>query len=277
MRVGKVSSLDLAEEEYHQAFNCTYNETKCLLELPDDKGKFMIQKDPSCTQVTLEFDDPQYRQTLMSYFYGTGVSAIIHYNGQFVLHASGVSKGEGLVLFCGHSGIGKSTIAASLQNRGYRVFTDDKCLLLRDEHNRWIAKPGLQIMRLWKKTLDTVDTDDFLSDPKEVVLRKDKFQFQINPPEQITQDQSIKAIFIIQNINSDGDLELQELHGVTKMKYLKRQVFRSKMISGMGLDRQLWHFLTDILKDIPVYLVQRPKETPIFDFTQYIEDILEKI
>jgi len=41
------------------------------------------------------------------------------------LHASAVAAPEGVIAFCARSGTGKSTLAASLHRRGYRLWADD--------------------------------------------------------------------------------------------------------------------------------------------------------
>jgi hypothetical protein len=45
--------------------------------------------------------------------------------GTEVLHASAVSGPDGVAAFCGVSGTGKSTLAAALARRGYRMWADD--------------------------------------------------------------------------------------------------------------------------------------------------------
>jgi hypothetical protein len=58
---------------------------------------------------------------------------VIQLRGHEVLHASAVDRGDGLVVFCGVSGAGKSTFAYALSRRGYRVWADDAVALDIDE------------------------------------------------------------------------------------------------------------------------------------------------
>jgi len=67
----------------------------------------------------------------MAWFYGLVLSGILHLNDLFALHASGVLVQDQLHLFCGNSGMGKSTLAAQLKCKGYPLFTDVEKLIKR--------------------------------------------------------------------------------------------------------------------------------------------------
>ena len=63
------------------------------------------------------------------------------------LHASVVQVGPGAVAFLGASGDGKSTIAASLAQRGHALVSDDCCLLVRNGSGFDVAPsyPGMRL------------------------------------------------------------------------------------------------------------------------------------
>ena len=58
-------------------------------------------------------------------YYRVALPMALHAAGYEVLHASAVSDGRGLHLFCGASRSGKSTIAYALRRRGFEVWADD--------------------------------------------------------------------------------------------------------------------------------------------------------
>ncbi len=182
-----------------------------------------------------------------------------------------------LFLFCGRSGIGKSTLAAQLKLKGYRLFSDDKCLLLSDGNDAWKAKPGLKIMRLWQDALDSLNFESFLSNPKEVVLRKDKFQFEINENDLVSEDQMLHSVFIINHSSEDDKVSHRKLLGLEKLKRFRNQIFRLVMVSKMDLDKELWHLISEFLKTIPVYLVVRPKEIGKEEFAEYMNNLIKKL
>lgn len=65
---------------------------------------------------------------------GSVFGALLHQRGALALHSSGIVTSHGdekkAVLFAGNSGIGKSTLAAALQQRGYPLLGDDKIAVL---------------------------------------------------------------------------------------------------------------------------------------------------
>jgi hypothetical protein len=56
---------------------------------------------------------------------GAAMCMILVQRGTLALHASAVSDGESAVAFLGHSGYGKSTLAAAFREAGYGWITDD--------------------------------------------------------------------------------------------------------------------------------------------------------
>ena len=78
---------------------------------------------------------------------------LLQQRGVMPLHAAAVRTTAGAVLLLGHSGHGKSSLAAALVERGYALLADDVTgLVLRDE--RPTALPSFASMRLWKQTLE---------------------------------------------------------------------------------------------------------------------------
>ena len=76
-------------------------------------------------ELTVDVDptaDPLYVSAVVT---GELFSVVLRQRGMLVLHGSGVSKDGQAVGFIGDSGWGKSTLAASLVERGWELLTDD--------------------------------------------------------------------------------------------------------------------------------------------------------
>jgi hypothetical protein len=86
---------------------------------------------------------------LSVYLLGSVFGALCHQNGLLPLHASSVEAGGGVTAFLGDSGAGKSTLAACLERRGYRIVSDDICVL---EGAQVIPVAGW--LKLWRASLD---------------------------------------------------------------------------------------------------------------------------
>ena len=88
-------------------------------------------------------------------------SVVLRQRGMLVLHGSGVSKDGRAVGFIGDSGWGKSTLAASLVERGWQLLTDD--LLVVDglgPGGTPTAVPTHPSMRLSAEAVDRVGAAD---------------------------------------------------------------------------------------------------------------------
>jgi len=52
--------------------------------------------------------------------------------------------------------------------------------------------------------------------------------------------------------------------------------FRENMVKGFPKEGVLWQFLQQLVQTVPVYLLRRPKNTPIPVFGDFVEEVLKK-
>src|SRR5207237_7475894 len=69
-------------------------------------------------------DTPEFRATLLGPVLGT----LCHQHGRFPLHAACIRIGDRAIALSGHTGVGKSTLAAALVRRGHPLVADDVCV-----------------------------------------------------------------------------------------------------------------------------------------------------
>lgn len=259
----------------HQKY-LVYHPTFCFQEL-ELNGAFQIHYGKDGAEVILDFRKTSDPQTLLSFFYGTGLAVILQMQGKFPLHASGVLMNKKLKLFCGPSGIGKSTLTAYLKTQGHTIFTDDKCLLFYDKITaQWKAHPSLQIMRLWKDATASMSTASFLKNPVPVLYNDDKYQYQILASEQVVHDAPLSSIYILATDEALKAPTCRLIQGIDKMKHLQEQVFRREMVQGFDQELALWRFISQLAKDTTVYLITRPTSLPIVDMGAFVEEICSK-
>lgn len=269
----KPPAADLPDTTYESNF--IYNETIYYVKVPKNIGAFLVYKRSNRTEIIFDIKIKAEEQTAMAWFYGLVLSGVLHLNDLFALHASGVLHQGHLHLFCGHSGMGKSTIAAQLRSRGYPLFTDDKCVLHWDSaRNGYLASPSLQVMRLWKNSVEQIAHADFLTDPVPVVFKSNKSQFRIKASELIREAQPLKSIYILAQVPAEGELKCIPLKGIRKLRFLRKQIFRENMVSGFNKEGVLWAFLQQLIQEVPVYLLRRPRNTSIPDFGDFVERTL---
>lgn len=85
----------------------------------------------------------------------TGVRYLLHLQGRPALHAAVVERDGIALALVGEQGAGKSTTAAALARRGYRVLCDDLAALCQ-ENGAWSVYPGPPSLRLTPDTLEAL-------------------------------------------------------------------------------------------------------------------------
>jgi hypothetical protein len=89
---------------------------------------------------------------------GPALAALLHQREYLVLHASAVARDGQATAFLAASGQGKSTTAAVLHKRGYRLVADDVLpVFLRD--GQPLVWPGPPRLKLWPESLALLGED----------------------------------------------------------------------------------------------------------------------
>jgi hypothetical protein len=123
-----------------------------LLRFPE-LADFMISLDGNSIRCFPEPDIPL--DTIRHLLIDQVVPLLLSQIGTIALHASAVVLDEGAVAFLGKTGLGKSSLTASLCNRGFRLLTDD-CLALKKQGEQLIAIPSYRGVRLWPEMVSAV-------------------------------------------------------------------------------------------------------------------------
>lgn len=121
-----------------------------VLNVPD-VGRYLIS---GGRQITLDPAATASERNVRLYLLGSAFGALLHQRGIVPLHANAIDIGGRAVAFSGHSGAGKSTIAAWFHDRSYRILADDVCAIQFGEDDRPLAYPGIPRLRLWRDALE---------------------------------------------------------------------------------------------------------------------------
>lgn len=94
-------------------------------------------------------------ETISHLFLDIVTPLILTQLASLVLHASAVSISGEVIAFLGGTGQGKSTITASLGQKGFPVLTDD-CLVIEEKDNRFLGIPLYPSLRLWPEVVSAL-------------------------------------------------------------------------------------------------------------------------
>lgn len=217
------------------------------------------------------------RLAVLSWLYGSMLTAALQLCDRYALHASGVIYQDQLYLFAGNSGRGKSTIAASLVDRGFLFFTDDKCVIEQDHNNKLFARSSFNIMRLWRESEENLDTTGLFDHAEKILVTKDKKQMIVNDQFRGKSSYEIGAIFILGTPTSTDDYVFRSLAGVTKVMALRNNTHRLAYVKKFNRTGQHWSHITNLSKSLDVYLVRRPKDATIDSFALYMKNKIIQI
>lgn len=127
-------------------------------------------------------------------------------NGRIPLHAAAIESEKGIVLLCGASGHGKSTLSARMSRElGWKILHDDLVILDRDLEVG-ILRFGLPRLKLWSDSVEQLDMTHFDLRPDRAQEGKLHLQFE-TPDERATS----KITAIVKLSWADGPPEVRDL------------------------------------------------------------------
>ena len=124
-----------------------------LSESPRGRIEFVLSHQARHLWVSWSEEAPQ--EEVMSLLFNSMLAWVVRFVGRTCLHASVVARNGRAIAFVAPSGIGKSTIAASLIERGYALMTDDAAALsLHDD--LVMVQPGMPQLGLRAPSLEAL-------------------------------------------------------------------------------------------------------------------------
>lgn len=114
-------------------------------------GRFLIANG---SEIIVEPHAQASARNVELYLLGSAFGAILHHRHLLPLHANAIEINGRAVAFMGHSGAGKSTLAAWFADHGYRILSDDVCVVDFDSAGIAYARAGIPRLRLWKDALN---------------------------------------------------------------------------------------------------------------------------
>lgn len=102
---------------------------------------------------TLDVDPAAGLEDLLPFAMGTGMAALLYQRGNLVLHAATVAINGRAVLLCGKSGLGKSTLAATLCRQGGTLISDDLARITLDGNGQPQVWPDGRMLKLYPSSI----------------------------------------------------------------------------------------------------------------------------
>jgi hypothetical protein len=210
-------------------------------------------------------DDAEIRLYLL----GSALGALLHQRGLLPLHASAFEANCGCIAILGHTGLGKSTLAGVFWKRGYRIITDDVCVVSVNGIEAPLVVPAYPQLKLWADAARKLGEE-----PQAMPKIHRKFEKHGLPfKEGFCQEPLPLTRIYVLSTNNTLEFSLRLLKGMEKLTGLITNTYRAHFLEGLG--RKTSHFkqCVAVAKHAVVKCVTRPREPFLLD---ELADLLEK-
>lgn len=223
-----------------------------LLLQVDDVARFHVREG---RRITISPEACAGEDDILPYLMGSAMGALLQQRRLLVLHGSAIEVEGASVVFCGPSGIGKSTLAAGFHQRGYRFLADDLCAVAPHD-GRPVVIPGFPRLKLWADALERLDTatDDLQS----VRWGADRQKFFLPADNRCEVSLPVRAVFILGADDTDR-LELTRLSGSGKINPLMANSYRMLFLDGLGGKKEHFMLCAAVAARAEIFRVARPK------------------
>ena len=215
-------------------------------------GRYLIREG---REIVIDADPAASDRNVRLYLLGSALGAILHQRGMLPLHANAIEIDGRAVAFSGHSGAGKSTIAAWFHDMGFRILSDDVCVVGFDAQARAIAYPGIPRLRLWREALE--NSGRTWGDYQRSFDDTDKYDVPTHsaaPLEPLPLD----SVYLLRKAPDGVDAaEVRRLTGVEAVDALVSNTYRGAYLQTIGRTGE--HLITcaKLAKAIPIFKAQR--------------------
>ena len=205
-------------------------------------GGNMIQIDPAP-------DAPW--EVILQYVFGTVFGVLCHQRHLLPLHASTVAIHGQAVAFAGPSGIGKSTLAASLSSLGFAVVSDDICVLTIRRNEPPLVLPFAPRLKLMRDIVPSLNIPPVCAAP---MLAEPQKLDVISAVMRQTAPLPLAAIY---HLTEGTQWQATRLQGVAAIGQINDNIYRLNAARRMGRQEDLFAAQTRIATRIPSYTLTR--------------------
>ena len=222
-----------------------------LLTIPE-VGRYRIA---GGREIVVERAEGGSERNLRLYLLGSAIGALLHQRGLLPLHANAIEIGGRAFAFSGHSGAGKSTMAAWFHDRGHRILTDDVCVIATTPEGRALAYPGLPRLRLWREAVEATgrtaeeydrsfDGMDKYDVPTRIEERRDPLP--------------LGGVYLLRRAEEGAQAgRVERITGAGAVETLISNTYRGAYLKTIGRTGDHFHACLKIARAVPVFRVER--------------------
>jgi hypothetical protein len=217
-------------------------------------------------------DDDEVRAYLLGAVFG----ALCHQRGITPLHASAIDVADGCVAFVGASRAGKSTLVATLAQRGHNIISDDVCFLQLGTDGDLEAWPGISRIRLWEDTKVALGFDG--PNIEREIYGYNKYFIPVRPPSNPLRSRRLLRVYQLHRA-PNGAPDVTRLQGAAAVEVLMQNVYWLGFAERSGHKPHAFVTCAAAARDVPVFRLSRPWDLAALDqsselLESHLQDIL---
>jgi hypothetical protein len=189
-----------------------------------------------------------------TYLLGSVLGALCYQRGMIPLHANALEVDGRCIALAGDTGAGKSTLAALLSRRGWRMMGDDVCALSFESDGGLMVWPGVRRFKLWADALaalghKTIGLEKVVDGREKYVLPQDRG----DPPEPAPFDR----LYLLAAAAPGEAVTISQLGGKAAFEALIANTYRLEIATAMGRRAEVFVRAIEALRQASVFRFAR--------------------
>lgn len=189
-----------------------------------------------------------------AFFTSSPFTALLQQRGVVTLHAASVATETGAILLLGGSGMGKSSLAAALVERGFALLADDVTGVVLDADGRPLALPAFPCLRLWADALDMLH---WRANAQAPVRHGEEKYWTRAPHRTCSTPLPVRAAFVLA-AHSGPDIAIEPVPRGSAFRLLWKNTHRKRVVDALGRRPAHFRIGTVLARHVPVVRVTRP-------------------
>lgn len=216
------------------------------------EGNFLMENGNS---ITVELDSSADEKHTRSILLGACLGSILYQRQMLAFHGAAVVHNDEVIILCGDSGSGKSTISSELRGRGCLFMADDT-VVITNEEGLIYANPAYPQQKLCS---DAAIKQGY--DLQELIeLNEDCIKYAVRIKDSYCPDKKKVAALVCLGINQEEQLLVDEVTDSRKLEYILSNLYNIYDYKNIGMNTDEFRKCLEIAQKIPVIRVQRPAD-----------------
>lgn len=207
------------------------------------------------SRVTIEPFLPLGAPDIRAFLLGTVLATLCFNRGMMPLHASGVATPRGALLVSGNSGLGKSTLAATLHRRyGFPLISDDMCALDFQNRETPVLWPAFPRLKMWSDSARSLRIST--TGAERTRGEFDKFHIPVSARDFHADPVPLAALILLNRTLLPTEPQVSRLGGFAALQR-RDMVHRWILGDALGHGPLIFRGLASMVRAVPVFELTR--------------------